>query len=564
MPAPVNNAELAAQTVDLLKQWNDGLLTDAEYAEALSALYDGAFQGGVAVARSAALAAGANSNLNTFLQQARDLWGGPIDGGPDGDGQYPIEDGVGNSYLLPGYALLADSLGGNKLDLTGANVGDHAEDLRNALGLATESLTFAPGQTIRNSTPYGLNIALQESTDGTSNRAAAQIGNNWLLGQDSEGSGTRNFFLYNLTTGSAAISVDPADSEITLLGALSASAGISGDSYLNVAYNQPGLYLTDAFADIGFGGTWRAANAIAMDFDEEHLAAVAPFALISRSGGSLHNGPGNAAYAGFVLSYKADYLQSNPLLQKEGEVDGLSFYIRQGEKSDASGIMLDVRKVGDTDGSVLSIEARTSRLNYDGEETHAVHSMVGMLESTVNDGGDAGFRAEARVGPLNVGFALTHFQNATDMAQPGGAPSVKWAAMFSGTRSSDDRFFSVTGTESGAGTPGAVQIGAGSVAINRVLSQVFSLDFPAIAANNTEALSITVTGARRGDLVSVSPADESGANDYADDKLIFTGRVTADDTVVVQAHNMGASTVADPAGQSVRVLVTGYETTIDD
>ena len=74
-----------------------------------------------------------------------------------------------------------------------------------------------------------------------------------------------------------------------------------------------------------------------------------------------------------------------------------------------------------------------------------------------------------------------------------------------------------------------------------------TLDFGLIAAQSQAGLTVTVTGARSGDSVSVTPlADVSG--------IVFTGVVTAVDTVTVYAKNFSAAGV-NPASQLYRILV---------
>ncbi len=74
-----------------------------------------------------------------------------------------------------------------------------------------------------------------------------------------------------------------------------------------------------------------------------------------------------------------------------------------------------------------------------------------------------------------------------------------------------------------------------------------TLDFGATAAQSQSALTVTVTGARAGDAVQVTPlADVSG--------IIFTGVVTAPNVVTVYAKNFSAGSV-NPASQQYRVLV---------
>jgi len=74
-----------------------------------------------------------------------------------------------------------------------------------------------------------------------------------------------------------------------------------------------------------------------------------------------------------------------------------------------------------------------------------------------------------------------------------------------------------------------------------------ALDFGATGAQSQSALTVTVTGARSGDAVQVNPTtDVSG--------IVFTGVVTAKDTVTVYAKNFSSGSI-NPASQIFRIIV---------
>ena len=76
---------------------------------------------------------------------------------------------------------------------------------------------------------------------------------------------------------------------------------------------------------------------------------------------------------------------------------------------------------------------------------------------------------------------------------------------------------------------------------------VEALDFGATGAQAQTAIAVTVPGARSGDAVQVTPAaDVSG--------IVFTGVVTAKDTVTVYAKNFSSGSV-NPASQNYRIIV---------
>lgn len=73
-----------------------------------------------------------------------------------------------------------------------------------------------------------------------------------------------------------------------------------------------------------------------------------------------------------------------------------------------------------------------------------------------------------------------------------------------------------------------------------------TLDFPSIAAQSQDGLTVTVAGVRAGDSVQVTPtADVSG--------IVFTGVVTASNTVTVYAKNYTAGAI-NPASQLFKII----------
>jgi hypothetical protein len=95
-----------------------------------------------------------------------------------------------------------------------------------------------------------------------------------------------------------------------------------------------------------------------------------------------------------------------------------------------------------------------------------------------------------------------------------------------------------------------VKIGSGAT-ITRVLSATATLDFPSIGSNDTETLTITVTGAVAGDSVLL------GCPAGLDAGLIFCASVTAADTVTVRMHNSSGGSI-DPASGTFRATVIRF------
>lgn len=77
----------------------------------------------------------------------------------------------------------------------------------------------------------------------------------------------------------------------------------------------------------------------------------------------------------------------------------------------------------------------------------------------------------------------------------------------------------------------------------RDLTNTATLDFPSIAANSSQSLTITVTGAVTGDVVALAPPAAIAAG------LIWGGYVSAANTVTIRLANLTASAI-DPVSQS--------------
>jgi hypothetical protein len=97
---------------------------------------------------------------------------------------------------------------------------------------------------------------------------------------------------------------------------------------------------------------------------------------------------------------------------------------------------------------------------------------------------------------------------------------------------------------------GTLRVGGGTVVAN-ILSATATLDFPSIGSNDTETLTITVTGAVAGDSVFL------GCPAGLDAGLVFCASVTAADTVTVRMHNSTGGAV-DPASATFRATVIRF------
>jgi hypothetical protein len=112
-------------------------------------------------------------------------------------------------------------------------------------------------------------------------------------------------------------------------------------------------------------------------------------------------------------------------------------------------------------------------------------------------------------------------------------------------------FATTTASNGNFATEGTLVIGGGT-AIAKHISASASLDFPIIGANDCETLTLTVTGAADGDVVTLGVPNALAS---ASSTLTFFGWVSADDTVSVRVCQVAASATSDPAAATIRADV---------
>jgi hypothetical protein len=81
----------------------------------------------------------------------------------------------------------------------------------------------------------------------------------------------------------------------------------------------------------------------------------------------------------------------------------------------------------------------------------------------------------------------------------------------------------------------------------RAFNVTATLAFGAVAAQSQSGLTVTVKGARSGDAVQVTPANDTAG-------IVYAGTVTENDTVTVFAKNFTAGAIT-PASTAFRLIV---------
>lgn len=334
-----------------------------------------------------------------------------------------------------------------------------------------------------------------------------------------------------------------------------------------------GLFLTSAFT----------SNRVKFEKVASDATAGPRFAgsYSSEVLGGHANGPDNQRGALYILGYKKNWDQVGAL---SGEVDGIYVQVAQGNLDDAGGILIDSTKTFDagSTGSLTAIELAATRKNLAGTVLSKVRAILGFQEGAGGalNGAGASVYAEAENGSSNIGVAIVnHTANfahavAGFLSRSSTARwfSIRWDGepvfeLGSAADSMKIRYTSsamIIKDQSEASNLYVLQkdgifrplngiiVKSGSSTIAKYIKQSSSVDFGVIAANNTSTVDVTVTGAAVGDAVTVTMS-----TDYANDKVIYQGRVTSANTVRVSGHNIGTAATADLAAQTAIIQVWG-------
>lgn len=91
-------------------------------AEDLTEVFEGGFTGGASVARTAKQAGDAITSLNQLAAQTSDWYGGAANGGPNGDGLFPLTDAVGVTRMVPSPAKVAQMINQRGVDVSSKGI----------------------------------------------------------------------------------------------------------------------------------------------------------------------------------------------------------------------------------------------------------------------------------------------------------------------------------------------------------------------------------------------------------------------------------------------------------
>jgi hypothetical protein len=223
--------------------------------------------------------------------------------------------------------------------------------------------------------------------------------------------------------------------------------------------------------------------------------------------------------------------------------NGANFRIRKSRGSKASpgavtnGDALGALGCDVYDGSGSYVLNGAIRFTVDGAvSAGTVPVSINFINSATSGGGGSGFGTERLVikpaGHVMVGDGT-------------GTPGVA-------TAGGDLYVADALEADGASNLAGAVTIGGGT-AITKVLSATATLDFGSTAAGAVSDLTITVTGAADGNVVSIGVPNGSIVASGT-----FFGWVSASNTVTVRYANNDLTTARDPASGTFRAMVTQF------
>jgi hypothetical protein len=338
-----------------------------------------------------------------------------------------------------------------------------------------------------------------------------------------------------------------------------------------------------------FGGTWKTASRHISTDAATAAGARATAAFIRQVTGSGTNGQANSDYAGHFEATKNSYLTS----AVQGEIDVLELVGRQSVNGDLGGILINLGRVESASYGAVGIEMASQWVQATtGTVLKDIHTTINS-HSPATDMRSLGFGFSARADTGAVGKAFMAIEN-------GGT----WEKAFSASSAlaAGNEFFYVTATGHADGA-GRLRVGAGSAAFPS-LSFVVDTDsggwrksantlafgtngaevieiattgvtvtgtaklgdsaspklqalyggnatatWTSIAAQTTQAQTVTVTGAATGDLVVISPN-----NSFASGALGVTGRITSADTLTISITNPTTGPI-NPGSQTFKYLI---------
>jgi len=378
-------------------------------------------------------------------------------------------------------------------------------------------------------------------------------------------------------TGLSILSAANGGAVATLIGAVTLT---------NNGISLSGATAANNFNPGAFGGLFlsgKTLHSLALDHTGSDATTGPRFAVAvthEMTGGHA-NGPDSQRGGVWLYVGKKSYLTTT----ETGEIDAMYIQVRQGNKDDAGGILIDAAKVfaGGATGGLTPIELVGARVDASGTQLSAVHGVICFQEGAggaLNAGG-ASFYAENYTNANNQGFVAVNYtasftrafaaynsrNNADDYfgVYYDGAANMQLGSktdnihlvfdfaadtMYMRDNTAAQNLFSLTKSGQLSAFAG-MRVASGSTLITKMLKQTAALDFPNTLAQNSTSLTVTVTGAVVGDLCVVCPDTT-----YAAGTLFFTGRVTSANTVTVTMHNFSTAAI-DPASQNVIILVVG-------
>jgi len=197
--------------------------------------------------------------------------------------------------------------------------------------------------------------------------------------------------------------VSAANRNFIVYGVITGAGALTGDG-LNITYSNG----SPQTSQTPFGTGFTSHDLAISKGVNTHPNTIATSAVVRTATGSGNNGPANADVALMVASSK-DSWQTSAV---RGEIDGVYVVVRQGQKDDQAGILVDHHKVGGDTGGSMGMEISGSFVNNADVPVLTLQTGNNFLEAAGGFSGNTGygFWAENQVG---AAYAAFHAGNAT-------------------------------------------------------------------------------------------------------------------------------------------------------
>lgn len=169
-------------------------------------------------------------------------------------------------------------------------------------------------------------IAANPTTHATSKRASMAVGA-WLIGQDSNGNGTRDFFLYDTLAGTLCLIIDTSGNVLVTSGALGYGPGAGGQVTQDTSKSTAVTLNKPVGRIITAGDSLAAGTSVSFVLNNSHIE-IGDIVLVVASGGTT--GKEYQAWVSYVPNGQCIINLKNNSTGALSQVVGINFAIIKG------------------------------------------------------------------------------------------------------------------------------------------------------------------------------------------------------------------------------------------